>query len=54
MLSAISALAHRIWAWLPEATVGLQFVTSLIGFCLAVSVITQRLHRRRRNTRDQP
>jgi len=33
MSSTINILAHTIWAWLPEATVGLRFATALTGFC---------------------
>ncbi|MGH3938340.1 MAG: hypothetical protein ACRDTG_06845 [Pseudonocardiaceae bacterium] len=47
MFSTISALAHRIWTWLPEATATLQFGAALIGFCLAMDVAIQR-HRNRR------
>ncbi|MGH3903852.1 MAG: hypothetical protein ACRDTE_06650 [Pseudonocardiaceae bacterium] len=48
MLSTISTLAHTIWAWLPETTVGLQFATALIGFCLTAEILVWRLHRRMR------
>lgn len=51
MLSAISTIAHTVWIWLPEATVGLQFATALIGFCLAIDLAIQRLHRRRGHRR---
>lgn len=32
MFCTISIIAHTIWAWLPEITVGLQFATALIRF----------------------
>ncbi len=50
MSSTISTVAHTIWAWLPEATVGLQFATALIGFYLSATLVGRRLrHRMRRH-----
>lgn len=51
MLSTISTLAPTIWTWLPQATVGLQFGTALIGFCLTADLAVQRLRRRMRHHR---
>ena len=51
MLSTISTLAPTVWAWLPEATFGLQFATALLGFCLVADSAVQRLRRRMRHRR---
>lgn len=47
MLYTISITANTIWAWLPEVTIGLQFGTALIGFCLTTTLVLRRLRRRR-------
>ncbi|MGH3814103.1 MAG: hypothetical protein ACRDUV_16895 [Pseudonocardiaceae bacterium] len=51
MLSTISPLIPTLWAWLPEATVGLQFGTALIGFCVAADLAVQRVRHRMRHRR---
>jgi hypothetical protein len=48
MSCTISIIAHAIWAWLPEITVGLRFATALIGFYLTASLMIRRLHQRMR------
>jgi hypothetical protein len=44
----ISIVAHAIWAWLPEITVGLRFASALIGFYLTATLLIRRLHHRMR------
>jgi hypothetical protein len=51
MLFTISTLAPTIWAWIPAATIGLQFATVLLGFCLAADSAVQRLRRRMHHRR---
>jgi hypothetical protein len=48
MSYTISTPAHPIWTWLSEITIGLQFGTALIGFCLTAALVLTRLRRRRR------
>lgn len=52
MSSTISTIAHAIWAWLPEITVGMRFATALIGFGLTATLKTRRLHRLMRHRRS--
>ena len=47
MFSATCTLARQIWAWLPEATVGLRFATTLLGFCMALRWTSRRRRHRR-------
>jgi len=48
-MSSISIIAHTIWSWLPDLTVGLRFATALIGFYPTVTLMIHRLrHRMRR------
>lgn len=46
MWSTISTFAPTVWAWIPQATVGLKFATTVIGFCLAADLAVQRLRRK--------
>lgn len=41
----ISAIAHRLWAWLPEVSTGLQFATAVLGLCTAIGTIRRLRHR---------
>lgn len=53
----ISLVAHAIWAWLPEITVGLRFASALIGFYLTATLLIRRLHHRMRRhvaNQDKP
>jgi hypothetical protein len=47
MLSTIGTLAHTVWLWVPEITVGLQASTALLRFYLTVTLAVQHLRRRR-------
>jgi hypothetical protein len=42
----ISTAGAEIWAWLPQATLVLRFITALIGFCLTFSLVARRMRRR--------
>lgn len=49
MWSAIVTFTlHTVWPILPEVTVGLRFVTALIGFILTMSLFLRRVRRRLR------
>jgi membrane protein implicated in regulation of membrane protease activity len=54
MWSQAAVLAQTLWQWLPELTIALRFLTSLIGFVVATLVLARRIrrwHRRRRSRR---
>jgi hypothetical protein len=46
MWSAIvTFILHTVWPILPEVTVGLRFVTALVGFILTMSLLLRRVRR---------
>jgi len=45
MWSEILDVVREVWPWLPEATIALKFLTALVGFIIAASVLARRIRR---------
>ena len=48
MWSMIVTAILVVWDWLPQITIGLKFITALIGFVIAMSLLVRRIRRRLR------
>ncbi|MDG4793532.1 hypothetical protein [Micromonospora sp. WMMD1082] len=50
----VAFIVQTAWPILPEVTIGLRFVTALIGFALAIGLLQRRIRRWARQADRRP